>query len=510
MGLIDNRINPGTVNGDGYLAYHYALKGFIFFSEVARVSLFDAGLNYVIDDPVGKESAPNFRLMGNTAGSGTPTKVPETAFAGPNVKFGNSTVVHYGMPFRGRPITVLKGWQTSLSDPENGMATATSGLFFAYFAGMLTPDKTSTANTFRRLFFTGLGDTAEHATIMWNRLRSGFRSLAFTTAGRALSHLYLGIELAIQSNAAITAVIEKGVYHGFVLQASNLRFTMGGMTRSAIAFGSIKESIKSLNRHAEILGKIVALLNSAIKDDGMPWYNFSLADVNTSRKLMTTWLSVNLDFYTSTTFLDELKGLFDALVFGDSFAVCSQKSLMDFLNYVYTGDGNFIQGYPAYFGGNAWKDRSRVNIGLGIFGPRVPTLSFGKPKDQIFQIPGDNNKEDTNTIVNEEKKMPLRYLPFKEEPLTLAASQWSTMFNTGKIIIPHGRKGKQEFTNTLPLIFRTNGEVPFLAMYQKVKDISIATRNDLKQGKRPREKDDVELGSSKKQKKKNDDIADFL
>jgi hypothetical protein len=356
----------------------------------------------------------------------------------------------------------------NIADPTTDF-NCNDGRFFPYFSGMVLPDKDFIEPIFRRLFFHCLGNNFEEASAAWNVLRQGLRVYAATPQGRAMSHIFKGIELAVEAQSELSVVISNGVYRGFILEGKFKIYFQNLHYEPQESEELIKE-IKLADQHGLAVKKICGLFNSAVKGDGSAYYAFRPEDFSTSRLFVRSYNSIDLGLFTSTTFEADLTKYVGELLYTDTFKIPNYDMVMDFLRYVNSGEDVHLQQYPAYLQGGHYKRKSRVEIGLGIFGGKAPSISYGQGTDMCFMIPASSSVEDPLLKTNDEGKRPLQYLPASIEPLGTAITQWNSVFDTGAIRLPNPRKGKTEFTNGKRVALKFAGVPQFDNVYRLVKE----------------------------------------
>jgi hypothetical protein len=373
------------------------------------------------------------------------------------------------------------------------------GHLFPYFTGMLVPDKDYTSHVFGRLFNRCLGASEETARRVSMRIRSGLRNLSHTRAGMIISHAYMGIEVSQQAQAPITFIIDNNSYHGFVLHTKKPVFHYGFQHTSQDA-RELGLQLQKLNQHDQALGEILSIINAPVNADGTPIYKHTKAQICSSRGLANAMRLLNPDVFVSTSWKDDLRKAFERVSFGDSFAPPSEKSILAFLSFVKTGDDNVLREFPAMITGRLIEERDRISFGLGIFGPKVPSLNYGEPSRCQTWILPNVGSNDPNMAVGSDGKKPLRFLPFKLESYSLGVQQWRTLCSSGKFMIPNARKGRNEFTDGRAVAFRIGSDPSFTEAYSSLKVICSAMK-DVNGKKRKRNDDNVESGPSKKNRK---------
>jgi hypothetical protein len=493
MGPTDARSGPGMVTPRAYMAYIILIKAVMCFTSLSHGIMSVPGLIKrftQVKDKDGEQLIPD--LLKTQAGTRDKTKLVGAA-AGDIIAF-DYTLDTAVMQSTSK---VLNGTFIDLS--ETASLAASEGIFFSYFLGMIESDKSLPVHVFRDHFLSCIGDSEEDVAKVWASLRNGIKELSFYPAGKALCHIFLGISLAMKATAPMTIVLNGGSYAGFVLHGE-LSVSINGKSFRSVDAVQLQEDLGKVNLHAKRLQEICVLINSAVTENGTRVYSFEPKDISTSRGFVNVYNSLDLDHYSSTEFKTLLRDLVEDLRYTDTFTIPTPLLVKDFLNYVLTGDNNHISKYPAFLGGNYYESRDRVSTGLGIFGPKAPSLNYGKPKDMSFTLPSDLGANDPNLAKNAAGKAPLPYLPFAFEPVKAAGIHWHQLFSDGKIKIPSPRRNKEEFTNSQLVGFKITGEPMFSEVYSTIKRISSETRAARSAGKRGREDTEVR-GTVKKSRK---------
>jgi hypothetical protein len=462
MSPTDGRIPPSYVSADGYLAYMYTIKAYQIYSSLSRLVIRGTP-NFVYKATDEDETADisDARQKVNVIALGE--TIIGTSYSR-DVKDGWTNSTHAELI----PQVALLEAHTTLSSgfvdsADLSTMTARPGIFFPYFGGMLNPDKSMVIHIFESLFYRGLGKDSDSASAVWSRLRPGIKNFAFTAAGRAISHLYAGIKYSTQTGTTITAILSSKRYVGFVLQG-DLEVTLYGTTTRAIAWSELKLEIESVDSHTKNLDKIAAEINKLDVRRNRP--ALTGADINTSRKLVSMLLSIDVND-RSADFTKVVTPLLSKLSYGDRYAPLTEQSILIFLSYVHSGDESLIRSFSAYVDNGYGMLADRVHVGLGIFGPKAPSLNFTS-SGKTFIIPGPD-AADGNLVITEGVRR-LQYLPFALEPIRVAGTQWHSLFNHGKFTIPDARKGKKEFTNGNNVQIKIGQAARFTGAYTMIKE----------------------------------------
>jgi hypothetical protein len=328
--IVDKRTFPGNVNIDGYIAYCMLMKAAQVYSVFSHDAVKEHSVHFVAED------------AGITA-KGDIGRITVSSFDGSRITEwaellgeGESLIKQVrDFAWGGLSDVRMRGKKSKVDG--RGLIQNMPGIFFPYFDGMVLPDKTLMDHVFSRYFLCSLGATQKDVESVYIRIRRGIRSMAFSRGGKVLSHLYAGINLAAQSGSAITVIVEGSIYQGFTLQRPVLSIFLFGKSYKERQFQDLVLDLRVIAEHDRILGKVIVLLNTPVKADGMPVYTFEMADIITSRKLARVLSILDLSLYD----LEAENGLKDTvgkLQYGDKFPAVTLKTLRDFFAYIDTGD----------------------------------------------------------------------------------------------------------------------------------------------------------------------------
>lgn len=505
LGPIDGKFVPGQISFDGALAYTYAIKGLDFYSYASqanrnrRMAVFakvaaadkiegdgvDSAVFKVQRDFVDSETSDSITLA-KDHDYDTLLQITAQRYINPDIT--EDVVSSFTAPSK-----------ASFDNPQ-------PGLVFPYFSGMTLPDKRFAYGVFSKLFFKMLSPDPTKAAMLMSKIRSGFMSMAFTAAGRAISHAYLGISLSLSSQSEIHFLVEKGQYMGFTLQSEDMRLVY---RNKVLLPGTVEEMQKECRRISpfeDVVKDLIDLVSSAKTTDGKTKYKVTKDDFITSRRFVNMYRSLNLGDFPEG-FKESIETLMTKMYYSDKFQIPNQKMIIDFLSYVATGAEEHIAEYPAYISNSYYQATDRIHTGLGIFGDRAPSLNYGDKKDMCLSMPADLGATDPLMYVNPEtKKKPLHYLPFAIVPIRKAADQWESLFKDGVIHLPHGRKGKNEFTDMRKVVLQVGADPHFSQIYKLVKEHSASVRKSLASGKRKRANDDFEEGPKASRKRAREEV----
>jgi hypothetical protein len=507
LGATVGRYNPGSLGIDAYYAYlsmTRALCAFTCFSQVLNIN---AGLNFLGQDSNTQSGENAMGLDVTCVGGGTSIGVYTDGIAELSMTRWNRDTTIVTTPFSSEREHGLVPAITTISEPK--LSSEKEGIVFPYFQNMVLPDKNSAWHIFKQFFSNTLSQDLETRRILMKKIRTGHRQLALFPAGMALSHAFLGISLAIEAHAEMTLIIEHSSYQGFVLQADDLKVIFDGKVIEPLEKADVLEEIADLGTHGKKLIELLAVINSISQIVGsgrtakvIPRFSYKIEDISSSRKLVNVLRNISNEDWTAKS--EQIISLTDDLKFGDKYAPQSFDSLKVFLEYMKTGDNELLREHPAWIGGGYVADRSRVAIGLGIFGVTAPSLAYGPRNGVTFSLPKDCNAPDPNVLVQSDGKRLLPYLPFQSSAIKKAVTEWNLVFSDGQLRFDRPRKGKKEFVDTSGVSLKISGDPAFSLVYQLVKEVAAETRRGRSAGGKKRTAGDADITESRAFKQAKD------
>lgn len=500
----EQRFIPGAIPFNGYLAYTFALRAMKLFSFISQFSQRRSLPMRIppLDSSTPAQTPYNCLEEGVKlySASGDEEQVDLRSVIGAQ---NENVTVSVSQGFIASKLTTYDG----IYDRSLNLESTTprgNGLLFPYFEHMVLPDREFAANVFSRLFFKSLGDTFEACSRLWIRLRLGFRSLAITSAGQAISHAFMGIQLAENSQSTITFIIDNGIYHGFIL-TGEITIIHNGITHRPDTPADIAIGYAALNTRNAKLVEIVQIIQSERDMAGRPLYPVDMEELRSSYGLFRKYHDLKKGSFPEEK-LGNIVKIIKEVPLGDTYLEPSAPNLIEALSYISTGSITKLEGKNIYLGNGAFTSDSRTAIALLIFGPLVPSINFGIAKDNMIVFPSPT-ATDAN-LVETEGKRAFPYFGMKLVSHQTAVNQYEKMFSSGKLFIPNGRKGKEEFTDRSKSdgIY---GGTPFIDLYQKVKEIV----NIKRAGTGPRKRkigETSEEGGSRKARRMEDDNEDAM
>lgn len=487
---------PGRVGLDGYLAYVMAWKGVVAFGAVSQTAEMKSTefIRIVADD------LPNHIFTAKAGG-----KIPGQLENGE--VFGDRDMdpglVEDVVRITPSSMAVPLAEALDINQVLVGINHVPNnrGHVFPYFHGLVTPDKDYVYMVFSRLFTRSLADNASSAQRVLTRLRSGIRSLATLRGGMILSHVYLGIQLAIDSQSCFKVILHHNVYKGFILESPHAHVINRGMVLTPLSMTDMTKEIEGLDTHGATLSKITRLIR-AHTVGGVIAYDIQPRDISTPRQLNLILGSLNDMGSLDDEDREKLKEMIPNLSFGEKYLEPTAENMTLFLNYCLTGSNQVLEGKPFYYEAGLYLTSDKIERGLAMFGPRVPSLHLGG--NRTYTIP--THGEDKNLeLAADGKGRNIPYFPFKLRPLKAAAQDWINIFISGTVFIPGTVAGRRGFVDNKKLDGMIAGIDHMRPFYDALKANVIAVKamgpGNKGKGKRIRGMDDDDEDESSNRKR---------
>jgi len=478
---VTDHVRPGHLNFEAFFAWIYLMKGIQIFTTVKRV-LVSTGMNitYAASEVVEQGGSGVLRMLDGGARDVTGVELGFIPCTG-NILLAPPA----------KDYSLLMGNYAEVTQGP----TFDNGIFFPFFNGMNTADKTTSYSVFSRIFAGCLSEEAENESVLMNRIRAGARQLSFSRSGMVLAHIYKCFDISNDVPSSTVTILTKGnTYVGCVIEGT-FSVTMYGTQYTA---GDVSEEVGRVDLMASQCQEVCSKINAYEDADGDNPFNFKSSDFATSRMALHSFNSIDQGLFTDDT-IEEVINILEKIEYNDEYPAITQDNILKAVRFMSTGQFSEIAGYPAYLGGGVLKNKDRVYEALSMFGPRAPTCNYGDKGSMFFNFPAVG-KQDTN-IVKVQGVRPLHYFPFKEKPIGVAATEWSNMISKGMIAIEKGRKGRKEFTNLHSTVVTVGTDPHFSEMYELLKGMANDARSAGEQmGKRKRGREDEGEGGSKRAK----------
>lgn len=489
-----DRIRPGHIGFDAYVAYVYLMKGLHIYTSIVAQRNGQMKINNLMFDDTKTVKVGEKKNIRNLNGKSEEFENKGAAAINPDIHD-----VMYSAPNKSH-----QSFPGSFIQLKTFTGPTEQGVFCPFFTGMNLPDKVTAHHVFENLFFRLLSDSEEGCLRLMSQIRTGIKQLAFSRSGMVLAHAYKGVEMSSKIPASqMTIVLDGPVYQGFFI-TGKFKLSLYGDTYVPV---DVMKQLKKLNKFTDDCELIAAKLNAATDAQGSKVYNFSKETFMRSRSALEAIASVDRDLFASTSTLEEVITLLVGLKYADSFPVPSIESIRQITAAMLTGSNAPLQNFPAYFDEMMLKNLSPVYMALSAFGPKAPSCNIGsKDKGSLTFVLPSRDANDVN-IVKVEGKRPLQYMPYQMVPIHLAAAQYTNLFNTGILHLNPPRKNKNEFVNLQYVIAQIGDDKNFLEIYTAYKEI-VNNNRILVQSGGKRKRDGGEVSAKKRVRMENEKAAE--
>jgi len=152
---------------------------------------------------------------------------------------------------------------------EISSSCALGGTFFPYFRSLIIPDKTFVPRFIIQHFGSILGGSQQQRSIdAILTIHDGWRSLATTDAGMAISHLVFCLDLALATGDIPKVVMSGSSYDGIVLLGSTT-YVKGKVLHVPSSVVDLRSQVMGFSSHDVALGSLCTLISSVKTGNGL-------------------------------------------------------------------------------------------------------------------------------------------------------------------------------------------------------------------------------------------------
>lgn len=275
----------------------------------------------------------------------------------------------------------------------------TSGILFPFLTELCRNDKEMVPRILERYFLKSLGQTVEGINDRYSKTVSAWKKDIHTSEiGHILSHLALGIKVALPSQARVFPLVEDGVYLGFYLSGAHFALGLRGKLIRPVSFSDNGDDISTLGSHESVLSQIAALITSeAPKQSKWKKGCTSMAALHDQLKL----------YIISPSVLENIRSLLPGLHFKESPLRVSVENVKSVLECIVDNEMPKKTDYIHYL---AVGMNDVFTQQLSRFGPLVPSPMIpGCPRISLHNIP---------------QTLPQGQLAYRLTSLSSAISDW--------------------------------------------------------------------------------------
>lgn len=330
------------------------------------------------------------------------------------------------------------GRVSSMNFGAPGNVPVLPGLLFPYFDGLNRPDYTTIREIFIQHFFRLFGETFESCKEKHAEYKQGIQNLCNTKAGMELTHVFKGIQLALQTQTRLYVLFDAG-YKGFLLLGAQFSIWDGSKWVNPVSPEELKVEISLMDTHGRNITRIAEMLSDmTLKNKRKE--TVTAADLNSATELMGKMKIRSFEEFEGKKEFDEcLQGL----VWPKDYWKISPASLLSFLsNYSSEGAPSPNPEYPMYIPSCDSPISDTLFQHLAVFGPDAPSM-WNTRGSAYALVPGSTRKSDKGKEKEEEMPAAPKELIILPKPLLVAYRDWNKVFNTAMISMNPAERAKE-------------------------------------------------------------------
>lgn len=314
----------------------------------------------------------------------------------------------------------------------------TSGFVFPYYNTMLLPDRIGVMNFIQEKFGNIVGANGDRSAEAMYNLLQGWKSLATTDAGIALSHIIFGLSLALQTGA-LPAIVHNasGDYQGFVLIGMNFRIRKGPKIMKPVDKEDFDTALFNLDTHGAALRSIVTIINGYVEtpkkndNDIDEYYSIHANMITLPRQLHNILRRIKLKPVDTKEISHALKRLSFNQQYWNPKDVGSIEKLIKKISSGLFPDSD----WPIPYKTQVMFTSNRYHSALSVFGTKAPSLSLTAGTSvALFQ------SKTGSTLTKKEGGRPvLPVVPIFILPLDEASAAWKQVFDNHNLYVRYKR-----------------------------------------------------------------------
>lgn len=273
------------------------------------------------------------------------------------------------------------------------------GLLFPYFHGMIQPDSTIMKSFIVRRLFQILGDSVENCQRRYLDIRRGVNSLSTTDVGMAMSHIVLGVDLALQTQTRCFLIIESNVYKGFTLMGGQFAIFDSNKFRAPETEEELRNDISLMDPHLSAIEDLSIKMRGLAADGKYTGPEVLSSTFDDPANLIPVLKGIQLDKLETEDEVS-LNAMFRNLNYiGTGYLQKNPQLVAETLEMMYSESAITLT-RPTYIPNIRAPIDSKEFILLSRFGPDAPSL--WNEKGQTFKCEA---RETPSTMVGGKRKI---------------------------------------------------------------------------------------------------------
>jgi len=305
------------------------------------------------------------------------------------------------------------------------------GILFPYFHGLVQPDQQSLMRFVHTYLLPYLGMTVQECQETYAELRRGFNSLSTTDVGMALSHVGLGLQLALKTQTRCFVVCDKNQYQGFTLLGARFAIFDSVKWVRPVESAALRDDLAAIDPHIASVKSLVTLFGELTAADSYNGPAVTEETFDEPRNLIEVFAGLRLDAVGDRE--RELNRLVRNLNYmGDGYLARNPQVIKEVLTTLFS-EATIELGRPTYIPSVRAALSSRAFQLLSRFGPEAP--SFWNERGQEFEcqareIPATTGTKRKIGELDVYANMPSRLL-ITPKPLDIAVKDMEKVMEKG-------------------------------------------------------------------------------
>lgn len=300
------------------------------------------------------------------------------------------------------------------------------GLLFPYFKGLLVPDAAGLRVLSSR-FLRNFGDNKNTPKDGFVQFRKVIGTFANTPQGVMMTHILLGVQLALECQAVLFLLIDAGKYMGFVILGTEFDIFLQGRWWAPYTREQLRGLLNQMRTHEQSLGDLAEVLKKCVLVDGdIP--EIPTGGLRTCNQIADILAQLDLDADGHTEDEAEIKGVLSRITFPSPPLTFKPTNIAQSIKYL-TGQAVFPEDSVFFIPLQDWSGlRSKEYRILAQYGPRSFSLRNTKGDELLIR----KDAKDRNIFDEKDDKDKIRYQKYivGEKVLNQCVNDWRSLVET--------------------------------------------------------------------------------
>jgi hypothetical protein len=311
---------------------------------------------------------------------------------------------------------------------------AVGGLLFPYFPGMLNSDAKFLRDVVGHTFLRNFGSKTTDFRDAYKIFRAHFGIAAATSEGAILSHMLLGVSLALDTQTQLFVVHDGLSYLGFCLLGQEFKVFCNGVWSTPLSEQDLRAELKEIATHEGIIEMLADRLSRCVNVDG-DGLVVTGEMINTPQKLISNLVKVDLRSEEKDE--EELARLIGRLTFPGSYKSPTVDNILWAIRMLTVDKAIPLEEkLPIFIPPTGWTGVGRREFQvLAAFGST--SISFRNAKGDELSIPKTSAESDPYEAKGEDGKLLREFMIIYLKPIKATVMDWDALVDTGKLRVDY-------------------------------------------------------------------------